>query len=320
MANGVPSGTEQAAVYLRMLLDRPGDYRTRWEHTPASGIDYAAVGRVLAEPGPGDSRVPAEPGPAERVPAEPGAAGRVTEELAGVARRALEGASLDQETLRRFVDAFEVREPHARRLAALIKGTDTVRAVSGDLLPADEEPPAVPARRDETLSLHEYHLLGPDGLPAEHQTIQVIRSKVDGLYTLPYCFDTDEIVVEVLRGGTLGERVHRVNDTLYAVNIVLDRPLARGHTALVRYHSTFAYRSAPPPEFRRGFIGRADDLTMWVRFDPERLPRRVWQARWDAVDHGRVVERQEVRLDDELSVHCRYRRVARTVVGFYWEF
>ena len=33
--------------------------------------------------------------------------------------------------------------------------------------------------RHDTIALHEMHTLGPDGLPAEHQTIQVIKSTVD---------------------------------------------------------------------------------------------------------------------------------------------
>jgi hypothetical protein len=300
----MPSGTgvEQAAVYLRMLLVRPGEYRTRWERTPSTGVDYAAVARVLAQLDP------------------PGAATRPGPDLTQVARHALEGASLSPEIVNRFVQAFALRPPHARRLSALMDGSATVRAVSDALLPPSGIDELEIKSRHQTLSLHESHLLGPDGLPAEHQTIQVIRSKVDCLDTLPYLFDTDEIVVEVLRGGSIGDRVHRVADSLYAVNIVLDPPLAKGHTSLLRYHSTFLYRTPPPPEFRRGFLGTANDLTMWVRFHPDRVPRQVWLARWDALDEGEVIEQQPVELDDQLSVHCRFGEVERTVVGFHWSW
>jgi hypothetical protein len=299
----MPSGTgvEQAAVYLRMLLTRPGEYRTRWERTPSAGVDYAAVARVLG-------RLDAQSAP------RPGT------DLTQMARHALEGATLNPEIVNRFVQAFALRPPHARRLSALMDGASTVRAVSGALLPPAGLDRLEIQSHHQTLSLHESHLLGPDGLPEEHQTIQVIRAKDDQLEALPYCFDTDEIVVEVLRGGSIEDRVHRVADSLYAVNIVLDPPLARGHTTLLRYHSTFFYRTAPPPEFRRGFLGVANDLTMWVRFHPDRVPRKVWLARWDALDQGRIVEQQPVELDEQLSAHCRFGEVERTVVGFHWEW
>jgi hypothetical protein len=294
----MPSGTgvEQAAVYLRMLLVRPGEYRSRWERTPSPGIDYAAVGRVLAR----------------TATAEP--------KLTEVVRHALEGADLSPETLDRFVRAFGLRPPHARRLNALMDGSATVRAISGALLPPPDLKRLEIRSGHETLSLHESHVLGPDGLPAEHQTIQVIRAKADRLETLPYVFDTDEIVVELLRGGSIGERVHRVGDSLHAVNIVLSPPLAKGNTTLLRYHSTFFYKQPPPAEFRRGFLGRANDLTMWVRFHPDKLPRQVWLARWDALADGRIVEQRPIDLDDQHSAHCRFGEVERTVVGFHWSW
>jgi hypothetical protein len=59
---------------------------------------------------------------------------------------------------------------------------------------------------------------------------------------------------------------------------------------------------------------------MWVKFHRDRLPRRVWLGRWDALDDARVVHRELVELDDEQSVHCRFEAVERAIVGFYWEW
>jgi hypothetical protein len=85
--------------------------------------------------------------------------------------------------------------------------------------------------RHDTLALHELHTLGPDGWPAEHQTIQVIKSTVDRLETYPYRFDTDQLVFEVVRGGRVGD-TYRVTDSFFGVDIVLDRALAaRRHRA-----------------------------------------------------------------------------------------
>ena len=143
---------------------------------------------------------------------------------------------------------------------------------------------------------------------------------MDGLDSLPYRFDTDELVVEVVRGGQVGEHVYRVSDSLYAVDILLTRPLARDETTLIQYRTTFFYKSAPAPEFRRGVLGTTKDLTIWLSFHRDRLPAAVWQARWDGVDHARVIAREKVELDEELSVHSRFDVVERAVVGFYWDW
>ena len=161
------------------------------------------------------------------------------------------------------------------------------------------------------------HTLGPDGLPAEHQTIQVIKSTVDGLTAYPYRFDTDQLVVEVVRGGRVGD-TYRVTDSFFGVDIVLNQPLAEGETALMHYRTTFLYRTPPPPEFRRGVRGTMRDVTLWLRFDPHRLPARVWLGRWDRLDHANLVESQPMELDGEHSVQARYDTVSDAIVGFGW--
>jgi hypothetical protein len=286
-------GVAQTSAYLRMLLLRPGDYRSRWERyaiNPDRGsVDPAAVASVLdADP--------------------------------ELARRALDGTALDADLLKRFVDAFELDGRDAGRLADLLRGTTSVRVITGEAQELAEVYARTGPPRHDTLALHELHVLGPDGSPAEHQTIQVIRAAVDGLESYPYRFDTDELAVDVVRGGRVGERIYRVGAGLYAVDIVLTRPLAAGETTLTHVRTTFVYKVPPPPEFRRGVLRRADDVTIWVRFHRDRVPARVWLARWDRLDHARVVDRQPAELDDELSVNHRFGAIEQAIVGFYWEW
>jgi hypothetical protein len=290
----------QAGAYLRMLLARPGEPRSVWlkraqEPTPAD-IDTAAVADVLTEHGFGRD---------------------IGADVRRVVEDALAGRVLESSTLEAFIVAFDLTPRPATRLRDLLSGSDSVRVITADAL-AQLDRGAGPPQHD-TLALHEMHTLGPDGKPSEHQTIQVIKSTVDGLDTYPYRFDTDQLVVEVLRGGRVGE-TYRVNDNYFAVDIVLDRPLARDETALMHYRTTFAYRTAPPTEFRRGVIGTMSDVTLWVRFHPERLPTRVWLGRWDRLDHATVVEEQLVELDGEFSVQARYDAVTDSIVGFHWSF
>jgi hypothetical protein len=291
---------KQASAYLRLLLLRPGDYRRRWvDAVPRPSldpveIDHAAVTEVLA------------------------ASGTATD--AETVRRALTGADLSPALAESFIAAFRLTARHAGRLRDVLRGSEATRVITGDALAPAElyrhgGPPGY-----ETLALHEMHTLGPDGRPAEHQTIQVIRSTVDRLESYPYRFDTDELSVEVTRGGKVGQRVYRVSDTLYGVDIALDRPLARGESSLMQLHSTFYYDSPPPAEFRRGLARATQDVSIWVTFHPDRLPARVWAASWDGLDDSRIRHREAAELDDQRSVHRRFDVVERAIVGFTWEW
>lgn len=302
-------GVAQTSAYLRMLLLRPGDYRSRWERRAArpdpGQIDVPAVAKVLAE---------------TETETETETAGRPVE-LDETVRLALDGTLLNADVLRLFIDAFDLDGRDAGRLRDLLRGSDSLRVITGEAQALSQEwlgsggPP-----RHETLALHELHILGPDGSPAEHQTIQVIRSLVDGLPSYPYRFDTDELAVEVIRGGRVGDRIYRINEELYAVDIILARPLAVGETTLTQVRTTFFYKNPPAPEFRRGLLRRTDDVTIWIKFHPSRVPARVWLARWDGIDHARIVDRQPVELDDDLAAHSRFGPIERAVVGFYWEW
>jgi len=216
-----------------------------------------------------------------------------------------------------FVGAFDLSPRHATRLHDLLSGSDSVRVITTDALAELTRESGPP--RHETLALHELHTLGPDGLPAEHQTIQVIKSTVDGLDAYPYRFDTDQLMVEVVRGGTVGE-TYRITDNYFGVDILLDQALDAGDTALMHYRIMFAYANPPATEFRRGVIGTMHDVTLWVRFHPERIPARVWQGRWDRLDHANVVEEHLVELDDECSAQARFDEVSDAIVGFHWSW
>jgi hypothetical protein len=346
---------KQACAYLRLLLLRPGEYRSRWTGTgpdavsghegfsgqqtasvagsgsgsgtvsgpgtidgsgtvsgsdtiagsdtvsgagtESSDIDYAAVAAVLDDGEPGAGHVDVD-----------------------TVRRALTGTELSPATLDRFIEAFGLTGRHANRLRDVLRGSAATRVITGDaLLPAELYQSSGPPGY-ETLAMHEMHTLGPDGRPAEHQTIQVIRSTVDRLDSYPYRFDTNELTVEVTRGGRVGQRIYRMSESLYAVDILLTRPLAKGESSLMQYHTTFFYRSQPPAEFRRGLARATRDVSIWVTFHPQRLPKRIWSASWDGLDQGRILERESVELDEQRSVHRRFDVVERAIVGFYWEW
>lgn len=288
-----------------MLLVRPGAPRSLWEQhcadPAAAEIDAAAVATVLRRFEDHQSG---------------GRTGDATDADAQLVREVLDGGrGADADTLERFIAAFGLGPRHADQLRALLRGSDSVRVISGHAL-AELHRQAGPPEHT-TLAVHEMHTLGPDGVPVEHQTIQVIESTVEECRAYPVRFDTDELVVEVVRGGRVGD-LFRLSDTLYGVDIDLDRPLRRGESTLMHYRLSFGYRTAPPPEFRRGVLGTMKDVTLWVQFHPGRLPARVWLGRWDRLDHATVIEEQQVELDNEYSVQARYDQVEDAIVGFHW--
>ena len=290
---------KQASAYLRLLLARPGDYRTAWERHvepgEAGGISYAGVAGVLR-------------------------AARPATDSDRVARQSLEGTALAAEHLELFVEAFGIGSRHAQRLRKLHGGSGAVRVL--DSAGRTEQLPVVPPgpARYETIALHETHTIGPDGRPAEHETIQTIRALVDGLDRYPYLFDTDQLAVDVVRGGRLDPGMYRINDRFHGVDLMLEPPLGRGESTLLHLRTTFAYRRPPPPLLRRGVRRSVEDLTIWVRFHPRRVPRRVWQARWEVDEPTRLLARHQVELDSELSVRARFGPVRAALLGFSWDW
>ncbi len=281
---------------MRMLLVRPGELRSAWEkhaeRVQPGEVDAAAVAELI------NSGTDHDPLPID------------------VVRAAVDGGALSPDTLERFVTAFDLGPRHATRLRGLLRGSEAVRVISGSAL---HELRGMRPGGYATLAVHELHTLGADGLPSEHQTIQVIKSTVDRLETYPYRFDTDQLAVEVVRGGLVGD-MYRINESLYGVDIVLDHPLSRGETTLMHYRIMFAYATAPPTEFRRGVLGTMRDVTLWVQFHPDRVPARVWQARWDRLDDATVIDEQLVELDGELSAQVRYDHVEDSILGFHWSW
>ncbi|MDQ4145291.1 MAG: hypothetical protein M3198_16425 [Actinomycetota bacterium] len=164
---------------------------------------------------------------------------------------------------------------------------------------SEPSPEVGPGHR--TIMLHEFHYLGPDGLPERHRTVHVIKALVDDLRTYPYLFDTDQVEVTVERGGTASE-LYRREDGLWGVDILLHRPLRRGETASFEYLTKFKYVEPPAPEFRRQALRRVENMELLVQFHRRKLPARVRWASWESregallegktlLPHGRVCRR-----------------------------
>jgi hypothetical protein len=304
------AGSRQAALHIRELLLRPGNYRRRWERyaerSHGDDVNQLAVAEVLARY-------------LWTHPRRPGDEDMLPRQLKDTVNRVLAGKMLSRPTLSLFVQAFGFPDEEVDRLWKLYEGSAKIRVLTGP----SAVPPATAAAMGtvghRTVSLHEHHYLGEDRLPARHHTQQVIESLVDGFERYPCRFDTDAVTVEVGHGCELDGPIYQIRGELHAVDIKLPEPLPLGHTATLEYWISFQYRVPPRPEFRRAAQSRIEGVNLHVEFHPDTLPKRVWWAVWDGIE-GPVVEREEVTLSSSNTVERFLTVMENTIVGFYWDW
>ena len=177
---------------------------------------------------------------------------------------------------------------------------------------------AVAAAAHRTVSLHEWHTIGPDGLPVRHRTLHVLRALRPGLSAYTFRFDSREARVRAVRGCTAGDPRPDAHG-LVAVDLHLPRPLAAGETASLEYETRFDWRSVPPPQMRRAMRQRVERVDMRVEFSPARLPARLEWAVWDGFGPGAAVRAAEVvELDGEHAAHRFVDAAEGVTVGFTW--
>ena len=309
--SALPTGVQAAAAYIRELLLRPGRYRRKWEQyaerSRVGHVNQLAVAEVLARylwqhpRGKGDLDV-------------------LPRQLKDTASRALSGRLLSKATLFLFMNAFGFGADERERLVKLWEGSAHVRVLSGPRAIRDDKASLLGSRQVKTLSLHDHHYVGPDGMPVKHRVIQVIEAIVDDVDRIPIRADTNALTIEVGQGfsGLAGPEYRPIAE-LFVVDMLLAKPLAAGDTATLEYWVSFRYAAPPPPEFRRVVQYFVENLDIRVEFHPDKLPRSVEWAVWDGLD-GPIVEREPVALDSQFAVHRYLRLAEKTAVGFHWDW
>jgi len=171
-----------------------------------------------------------------------------------------------------------------------------------------------------TVSLHELHVIGPDGLPARHRTIHVIRALRDGLESYTFRFDRREATVHAVRGVRAGPpRDDPDLPGMTAVELLFPHPLEEGETASFEYETEFDWTSVPPPQVRRAARLPVERVEIGVEFSPERLPAQVHWGLWDGFGPDAQLRAAErVELDGEHSAHRFVEELHGHTVGFTW--
>jgi hypothetical protein len=232
-------GARQSGMYLRELLN--STYRDRWARAEfamrgkSGKPNQAAVAQVLVEY---LWDRPRKPEDRDLKPAQ----------LKDLVSRALSGTVLSRQTVQLFVDAFGIEKDDATVLWRQWEEKELARVIFGELPPIEGDAPNL--QRYQTISLHEFHYLGPDGRPVRHRTIQDIRALVDGLDSHRYSFDTNEVEVERVQGGT-PSAPYRLQGSVWAVDLKLPSVLNRGGMTSMEYVTKFHYACDVEPVFRR---------------------------------------------------------------------
>ncbi len=233
--------------------------------------------------------------------------------------RALSGRRLTGDTLDLFIAAFGINDEHAWRLRSHL---DERRSPSSSIVRGRFGLPPQTAlgkpTQHQTLSLFEFHCLGPDGIPMVHKTVQIIQSEVDDFVTYPFRFDTDQLTVTAHRGGHAGP-IHRLPSGLWAVDITLIEPLQKGQRTDLEYETRLHYDRPPPPEVRRAVLRRVRNIGMSVQFDPARPPMAVWRAHWDSLS-GPTTFKEPTELDRQHKTFHFWEEVEHAIVGFIWQW
>lgn len=297
----------EASSLLATLLAE--EYRSSWtayaRRTGQRPLNHLAIATVLATH-------------LNRHPQRDGDESVTAHQIHDTVSRALTGRGLARDRVEAFIDAFRLREAHARELRALADGQAPPNTIRG-LLPPAEGGIASPGFR--TVQLQEFHYIGPNRRPVRHRTVQVILALRDAQTTHRYNFDTFEATVERVHGGMPGVPFH-VHGSIYGADIRLPRTLNAGETTSLEYVTNFQYSGEVPPCFRRVAHGRIENVAIRVEFHPECLPRQVWWAIWQDYrpPNEDIIHREPVNLDREYAVHRHLDVIQDAVAGFVWEF
>ena len=121
----------------------------------------------------------------------------------------------------------------------------------------------------------------------------------------------------MIHGGTAGELYH-VEDTVYAVDIALDRALALGEATSLRYVTRFRYARQPRLAFVRPVPRTAHLIEIEVFFHKKKMPANVWFTVWeDWSDDSPPLYEERVPPD---AAYRLLTEAGGTVVGFRWEW
>jgi hypothetical protein len=275
MSSGTWSGPEVTADQLRLLLTRPGRYRDRWarrvEKSRGDEISQAAVARVIADYLTLERRWDHTDQSEHR-------------RLKDKVHRALSGKALTPETLGWFISAFLLTRDDARFLWTRYTGGEDN---SGDIdayLRRLATPPSDAAAFDMprfiTTSLHATLEIDARRKPRRQITRQRIRAHQEWIWRFPLRFRDPVEDIRPAAGCDKRTDLYRCDDGMWAVDLILATPLARGSEVEIGYDMVYPDHTEDDQRFQRGLARETQDVKIELRFDDAARPEQVWWATW----------------------------------------
>lgn len=163
--------------------------------------------------------------------------------------------------------------------------------------------------------------LGADGLVSRVTTRTLLRAIIDQAQRMRLVMRLDEpadhgMTFRVLSGGQLVHEALEVGDgDIYRSDILLERPLGVGETAMVEYDMTVPDATGLD-YYEHYLLRRTNEVLIWVRFHPEAIPRRCEIYERVRGEHATW----PVDLTGVTSAHHAVRAFGPGTVGIGWKF
>jgi hypothetical protein len=231
-------------------------------------------------------------------------------------RRALDGEGITPQTLTWFIEGFHMNAHDAQSLWAAFAGDLAQR--SGVLRAIKACGELTLRQPHRTVTLFGRYAISADRSIVSRRTWHTIMAIEDDIDVYPFSHEATVDRVEVIYGGTLGER-HVHGNGGYTDVIKLDRKLQKGETTSLEYLSHYPPGTCRATEVRHPADGCSENIDIAVQFAENALPQRITWSIWPDRHDGNPAMEEPVRLDGRYSAR-RFVRFVEETVGFRWDW
>jgi len=171
------------------------------------------------------------------------------------------------------------------------------------------------------MSLHDLYAVGGSRQEISLTTRQILRANIDRVTRAVGIFRTDDMSrpqmkINAVRSCRVGRIRSDVEAGLLAAELIFDRVLAAGETAVVEYE--FLSASIEPAfTYYRAFASPVGEYVLQVQFDPSAVPARCYRFEKRAVGAPEQGVR-EVWIGTTHGAHLVHYDVAPGIVGMRW--
>ncbi|WP_020523206.1 hypothetical protein [Catelliglobosispora koreensis] len=173
------------------------------------------------------------------------------------------------------------------------------------------------------VSLHDLYVVGANRQEISLTTRQVLRANVDRVSRAVGVFRTDDLSQPQMRINTIrncrtGRIRADVDSGLLAAELIFDRVLSVGETAVVEYEILTASEQ-PTDNYYRAFASPVGEFVCQVQFDPTAVPARCYRFEKRSVAAPEQGVR-EIWIGNTHGAHVVANEVPPGIVGMRWEW